>query len=116
MLHLEHAVKQGIASPCIRTVETDGVVAASSKLNIPLWVTFGTGTNVRRIPVRDIAAAIGPALSNGLPMFRAFTGCDKVSFFAGRGEKCAWHTWQGFEAVTESFAALSRHLTALRNI
>ena len=111
MLHLEHAVKQGFASPCIRTVDTDVVVlavAASSRLNIPLWVTFGTGTNVRRIPVHEIAAAIGPARSNTLPMFHAFTGCDNVSFFAGRGKKCAWHIWQGLEAVTETFAALSQ--------
>ena len=29
-----------------------------------------------------------------LPMFHAFTGCDTVSFFGGKGKKTAWNTWR----------------------
>ena len=42
-----------------------------------------------------------------LPFFHAFTGCDVTSFFAGRGKKSAWDTWQAFPDVTEAFLSLS---------
>ena len=40
-------------------------------------------------------------------MFHAFTGCDTVSCFGGRGKRTAWDTWMNFPDVTESFSALA---------
>ena len=39
-------------------------------------------------------------------MFHAFTGCDTVSFFGGRGKKTAWDTWKEYHDATSAFCAL----------
>ena len=40
-------------------------------------------------------------------MFHAFTGCDTVSSFGGRGKKTAWDTWMTFSDVTIAFCSLA---------
>ena len=40
-------------------------------------------------------------------MFHAFTGCDTVSSFGGRGKKSAWDRWIAFPAVSEAFQSLA---------
>ena len=40
-------------------------------------------------------------------MFHAFTGCDTVSSFGGRGKKTAWKVSNAFPAVTDVFYALA---------
>ena len=39
-------------------------------------------------------------------MFHAFTGCDTVSSFAGRGKKTAFDIWKSFNEVTPVFSTL----------
>ena len=94
----------------IRTVDTDVVVLAitsAQRLNIAeLWVAFGVGKNFRFIAAHEIAKALGPDGCVALPMFHAFTGCDTVSFFGGRGKKTAWDTWKAYKDVTPAFCAL----------
>ena len=40
-----------------------------------------------------ICPSIVPKKSKGLLFFHAFTGCDVVSAFRGKGKKSAWQTW-----------------------
>ena len=54
-----------------------------------------------------MARALGPEKCIALPVFHAFTGCDTVSSFAGRGKKTAWDTWKAYEDVTGAFCALA---------
>ena len=42
-----------------------------------------------------------------LPMFHAFTGCDTVSFFGGRGKRTAWDTWRSYNDITSIFVSLA---------
>ena len=58
--------------------------------NTQLWVAFGTGKHLRYIPAHEIATSLGAEKAQALPMFHAFTGCDTVSSFAGKGEKTAF--------------------------
>ena len=44
-------------------------------------------------------------------MFHAFTGCDTVSFFGGKGKKTAWDTWKAYKEVTPAFCALAARPT-----
>ena len=41
-------------------------------------------------------------LNATLPLFHAFTGCDTVSAFCGRG-KTAWNTWKVYPKVIKAF-------------
>ena len=112
ILHLADAVKEGFRKILVRTVDTDVVVlavAGAAKLNIEeLWVAFGAGKRFRYIPAHEIAVSLGPDMSQALPMFHAYTGCDTVSSFYTRGKKTAWATWKIFEKVTPTFLALSQ--------
>ena len=73
-----------------------------------LCVAFGTGKNYWMISAHGIYAALGEEKSLALPMFHAFTGCDTVSSFSGRGKKIAWETWNVFPEVTDAFQSLMR--------
>ena len=109
-LHLQDAVQQGYSKVSIRTVDTDVVVlaiASANRLNISeLWIAFGVGKSFRFIAAHEIAKVLGPDRCVALPMFHAFTGCDTVSCFGGRGKKNAWGTWTTYGDVTPAFSAL----------
>jgi hypothetical protein len=82
-------------------------VAVFDDLNVDhLWMTFGKGKDLRWIPIHDSVRSPGPR-SKALPFFRAFTGCDTVSTFVGKGKKTAWQAWNVFENATEVFHCLS---------
>lgn len=44
---------------------------------------------------------------HSLAEFRAFTGCDSVSSFVGRGKETAWDAWICFPDVTNAFISMS---------
>ena len=48
-------------------------------------------------------------------MFHAFTGCDTVSSFDGRGKKTAWDTRTTFDDVSEVYFALATTTDTLDN-
>ena len=111
MLHVADAAKE-YSSVTIRTVDSDVVVLAVytfAQLRTSLtelWVAFGTKKSYRVISAHGIYTAIGVQKSLALPMFHAFTGCDTVSSFSGRGKKTAWETWSVFPEVTDAFISL----------
>ena len=47
--------------------------------------------------------------SKGMLFFHAFTGCDIVSAFRGKGKKSAWQTWNVCNEITENFRKLSHY-------
>ena len=71
---------------------------------------------MRWIPVHDVVSAIGFDKAGGITYFHAFTGCDVVSAFRGKGKKSAWQTWNVFDDITETFANLSQYPTLIRDI
>jgi len=112
LLHVAHAANSGHAKVMIRTVDTDVVVIAIGCFhrlsNISeLWLAFGTGKNFRYISIHGIVKALGEERASSLLFFHAFTGCDTVSSFAGRGKKTAWEVWNAFPEVTATFKQLS---------
>lgn len=112
-LHLAHAAAQGHKIAIVRTVDSDVVVLAihffSSLGFLELWVCFGSGKNVRDIPIHDICAHLGPSRSLALPLFHAITGCDTTSHFLGCGKKTAWTSWQNTPGLTETLMALTNN-------
>ena len=116
LLHAADAVQCGYTKILLRTVDTDVLVLAVAfveKLQelqgderIELWVGFGTGIHLRYIAAHEIARKLNPQVSSALPFFHAFTGCDTVSCFYGKGKKTAMDTWKCFPAVTTTFLSL----------
>jgi hypothetical protein len=98
--HEKHAAADGNKTIIIKAITTDVLVIAVCVLPIlqdleveKLWVAFGQGQNLKWIPIYDISPSIGPEKSKSLLFFHAFTGCDVVSAFRGKGKKSAWQTW-----------------------
>ena len=110
LLHVADAVQKGCRKVCVRTVDTDVVVLAIAMFDQispeELWIAFGTGSDFHFIPVHEVAAAMDPKVCATLHVFHAFTGCDTISSFGGRGKKTAWNTWKVFPEVTAAFEDL----------
>ena len=111
LLHAMDASQKGATLVLIRTVDTDVVVIAIAMFSsldlFQLWLSFGVGKHQRMLSIHSLFNALGESKCKCLPFFHAFTGCDQVSFFAGRGKKVAWTIWNQHEEVTSSFLALS---------
>ena len=109
-LHVSDAVNQGHDKVMIHTVYYVLVlaVAAVQKLHVgELWVAFATGKSFRYLPAHEMAGALGPEKCTALPFLHAFSGCDTVSSFAGRGKKTVWDVWNAFDEVTPAFCTLA---------
>ena len=93
MLHVSYCVSKGYRSVCVGTVDNDLLLLAIyiyQKLKTcmdELWLTFGTKNNFSYIPAHEISKSLGPEKTDILPLFHAFTGCDAVSSFHGKGKK-----------------------------
>jgi hypothetical protein len=78
----------------IKAIDADVLVIAIHVFSSPkaigleeLWLAFGAGVNLRRIPVYNLYSRLGQENTNCLPFFHAFTGCDVVSSFRGKGKR-----------------------------
>ncbi|KAK3703668.1 hypothetical protein QZH41_011790 [Actinostola sp. cb2023] len=108
MLHVQDAVQHGYEKIMLRTVDTDVLILAVAVLSQlseharpELWLAFGTGNHLRYIAAHEISSSLGPQTSKALPVFHAFTGCDTVSCFGGRGKNTALEVWKLRAALVE---------------
>ena len=111
LLHVKHASMSQHANIMISTVDSDVLIIALQafhQLNVlQLWMEFGVGKHKRYIPCHEYAASLGPDKCSALAFWHAFSGCDTVSSFSGRGKKTVMDAWTRFEAVTPIFISLS---------
>ena len=91
ILHAADAVPQGKRRVFVCTVNTDVVVLTATFFSQmkadEMWIAFSTGKNFRFIPIHEIVSLFTPKICSSLLEFHAFTGCDTVSSFDGRGKK-----------------------------
>ena len=110
-LQVSDAVNHGYGRVMIRTVDSDVLVlaiAAVQQFSInELWLAFGSGKSLRYLSAHEMAGALGPEKCIALPFVHAFSGCDTVSAFAGRGKKTVWEIWNIFNEVTPAFRTLA---------
>ena len=103
---------KGIKKIQVRTVDTDVVVLCAAYFHEiqgleELWISFGTGTSAKNIPIHSIAERLGPEKCRGLLGFHAMTGCDSNSAFYGQGKKGPWSIWKDNLQFREAFAYIS---------
>jgi len=115
-VHARHAVRHRSKAIMIKASDTDVLVIAVSVLPSlqqsrlqQLWVSFGQGNNLRWIPVHEFCLVIGLAKTRQILFYHAFTGCDVVSAFHGKGKKSAWLTVDAYTEVSDVFAKLSQY-------
>ena len=111
-IHVKHASARGLKKVLnCRTVDTDVVVlsiAYAKQLELQeLWIAFGVGNHFRYLPIHKITTSQTQQQCEALLFFHAITGCDTVSYFAGKGKKTAFQVWKSNPEVTEIFRVLS---------
>ena len=112
-VHATDGAEHGMNKILLRTVDTDVVVIGISMAQQIgcdcLWFAFGTGTShtFRYLDATAMAQALGDAKCGGLPAFRALTGCDVTSPFAGKGKRTAWTAWDANDDATSAMCTLS---------
>ena len=84
LLHAVHAARLKFASVVIVSEDTDVLVL------LLMNIKCGSQTRVRYIEVSRVVESIGASVCRSLLGFHAFSGCDRVSAFAGHG-KVAGH-------------------------
>ena len=114
--HALHAAQQQMKSVLIKACDTDILVGAVSVLGTlhaagldMLWVEFGQGQSIRWLPIHNMVVNLGPEKASGMLFFHAFTGCDVVSAFRGKGKETAWQAWECCPEVTPVFSNLSQY-------
>ena len=88
LLHALHAAECGYKSVVITAEDTDILILCLGVSNIipcPLYQKCGTKNRTRFLDISKLKHALGDSICNALIGMHAFTGCDTVSAFAGRG-------------------------------
>ena len=93
--------------------DTDVLLLAISKaaeLEIPIYQKRGTQNKTRYINVTSFSKSVGERIAASLPGIHAFTGCDTVSSFAGKGKKNAFKLLKKSTVYQEAFVQLGAQL------
>ena len=117
VFHLLDALKAGSTTCMVRTVDTDVICILIGKFHslqelcqqLSIWVAFGTGKKFMYLSINEIVDGIGRDKAEALPAFHAFTGCDCVSSFFGRGKRTAWEAWRCLPDVTGAFQQIMKY-------
>ena len=92
LLHAYHAGRNGSEDILICSDDTDVFVlclAFNSFINLTVYMKCGTQTRTKYVNITHVARRHGSALCRCLPGLHAFTGCDSVSAFSGKGKLTA---------------------------
>eukprot|EP00745_Piridium_sociabile_P027749 TRINITY_DN44663_c0_g1_i3.p1 TRINITY_DN44663_c0_g1~~TRINITY_DN44663_c0_g1_i3.p1 ORF type:complete len:1606 (-),score=395.32 TRINITY_DN44663_c0_g1_i3:590-5317(-) len=89
LLHALHAARSGSKAVVITAEDTDVmVICLGLHKDIPcqIYQKRGTQNRTRFVDITKLGKALGDSICNSLIGLHAFTGCDSVSAFAGRGK------------------------------
>ena len=89
ILHAAHAARSGYKTVVVASEDTDVfLLCLAFKCFIPasMYVKCGTQTRTRYVSISSVVGAVGGELCKCLIGMHAFTGCDTVSAFAGKGK------------------------------
>lgn len=92
LLHAHHAAKEGYKAVLISSVDTDVFIlclAFQKFIKAPLFQKCGSKNRTRLLDIERIVTHVGQDVCDALIGLHAFTGCDTVSTFAGKGKVTA---------------------------
>ena len=105
LLHAYHAAKNGCPTEVIVSDDTDVfLLCLAFKSHIPS--TGGTQARTRYIDMTNVVQRHGSKLCRCLPGLHAFTGCDNVSAFSGKGKLSALRLTKRHAKFRELFQVL----------
>ena len=122
LLHLKHALSEGMERIKIVSNDTDIVIIALGiyhKLRADnqfddIRIEFGMKENHRSMSLKGLADSLGEPRCQALPFFHLFTGSDTTSAFKGIGKKKAYQAFKSYAAVEPIFSDF--HFNAFQDI
>ena len=111
LLHAFHAANAGCKAIIITADDTDVLVIClglNSNFPYPIYQKRGTQNLVRFLDIGKLARAIAKSICNAVVGLHAFTGCDTVSAFAGRGKLSAFKQMKASTTYQEAFSQLGQ--------
>ena len=113
LLHAKHAA--GNYSAIVVVAEDTDVfvlcLAFQSQINCSMYMKCGSASRIRYIDIQKVAGAIGQNICASLIGLHAFTGCDSVSSFSGRGKLSALKLLKDHVQFQETFKQLGQEWT-----
>lgn len=109
ILHAYHAGRSGCPTIVISSDDTDVfILCLAFKNSIPstIYMKCGTKARTRYVDIAQVVQCHGPELCRCLPGLHAFTGCDSVSAFCGKGKLAALKLAKQHSEFRELFQAL----------
>ena len=119
LLHASHAAKAGHHSVIIVSDDTDVLVlslSVSDALPCSLILKTGTKSRINYVNISQLVGSLGSNLCKALPGLHAYTGCDTVSAFAGRGKLSALNLLQKNNDFCETFQKLGAEWTVTSDL
>ncbi|KAJ8400911.1 hypothetical protein AAFF_G00392650 [Aldrovandia affinis] len=89
ILNAAHATEEGYSAVVVTADDTDVLLlclAFSADISCPLFQNCGTKNRVRYLDITKLRQALGDCVCNAVIGMYAYTGCDTLSAFAGRGK------------------------------
>ena len=112
LLHASRAAEAGYEAVVISSNDTDVLVlniAFCSAIKAPLRQRSGTNTRTQLIDIGKVVSSRGPSVCTALLGVHAYTGCDSVSSFAGKGKVAALKMLKSNENVQQAFSDLGKN-------
>ena len=109
LLHALHAAESGYKSVIITADDTDVLVLClglSNNIPCPIYQKCGTKNRIRYLDITKLRHALGGDTCEALIGMHAFTGCDTVSAFAGRGKLTTLKKMVSDETYQQAFNSL----------
>ena len=109
ILHAAHASRTGSTVVVIVSEDTDVLLlsfALNMDISAAIYQKCCTSTHTRYVDVSKVATTWSPDVCKGLLVMHAFTGCDTISAFAGKGKVGELKLLQKSATTQEMFQAL----------
>ena len=93
LLHAKNAADEGHSKIIIKSSDVDVEVLFihhAKEISASLFILSGTKSRMRYIDISQIVENLGDDICNALIGLHAFTGCDSVCAFVGKGKKAAF--------------------------
>ncbi|KAJ8389301.1 hypothetical protein AAFF_G00121660 [Aldrovandia affinis] len=109
ILNAAHAAEEGYSAVVVTADDTDVLLlclAFYADISCPLFQNCGTKNRVRYLDITKLRQALGDCVCNAVIGMYAYTGCDTLSAFAGRGKLRALKLIMRSEHFQEVFRKL----------
>ena len=111
LFHAIHAAREGYQAVVIYSEDTDVFImslAFHDKIGASLFQKCGTKARRRVVDITKVAATFGIDVCRALVGVHAYTGCDTVSAFAGKGKAKALKLLSKNKEIQDTFFKLGQ--------